>query len=102
MSIQVNKKYNTFTPSSGTVSRTFEFSSIDIRQLIITSATSSTTFDVILTNDNDVEVYKMINATGGIHELFSVPINGNCTLTVENASVDEVFTYYLSGIEDYA
>jgi hypothetical protein len=95
----INEQPGTFTPASGTVSVTLGVRQAELRQIIITSATSSTTFDAYIVNSNDREVYRTDNNTGQLIESFNIPIRENITLTVENASADEVFEYQITAVE---
>jgi len=98
----VYEQQGTITPSAGTANVSLTFSAGEAKILVITSATSTTTFDVKLINTFNAEVFRSENCTGTLVENMSIPIRGNATLTIYNASANELFTYYLGTIERYA
>jgi hypothetical protein len=103
MSLGINEHKGNITPSSGTALIPLGYDGAEIRQIIITPATSSTTFDVNIVNNYGSEVYEVTDNTGLLKENdANILMRHNGTLTIENASVDEVFTYYVSAIERYA
>lgn len=86
----------TFTPSSGTATVTLGFGDGVLMQIYVSAATSSTTFDVSLTDTGAIKVYDEQDITGTHNETgLIIPCYNNLTLTVENALVDELFTYQL-------
>jgi hypothetical protein len=84
------------TPTTGAVSVTAYCSSGFIRQIFLKSTTSSTTFDVTVTDANSDIVLHRENETGELNELVDLPTYpDNYVLAIANASVDEAFTYKL-------
>ena len=64
-----------------------------IRQIIVKAATSTTTFDFTITDNNNNIVYTTdTKATGTLRVELTIPISGICTFAVANSSVDEAFT----------
>lgn len=62
------------------------------RQIYVKSATTTTTFDVTITDEKDVEIQKFTDAIGVINDLTPVPVHGVVTVTISGASADEAFT----------
>ena len=88
-------KQGTMTASAGTASVTIPAIDGKCVLLHVSSATSSTTFDVRLTDKFSINVLDDTDATGIYNQLTQIPVYGNFTLTVRNASVNEVFTYLI-------
>jgi len=99
MSIMVSPKIRTLTASSGSASGSLLLSYGFIKQIVVKAATSTTTFDVKLTNTDSVIVYEEIDIIGELNELLELPFYGNLTLNISNASVDENFTVYTAARE---
>jgi len=88
--------HGSMTPTTGTVAVTAYCASGFIRQVFLKSATSSTTFDVTITDSNSDVVFSRENETGEISEYVDLPVYpANYALTISNASVDEAFSYKL-------
>lgn len=85
----------TITPSSGTATASLTLTDGVMKQLFIKPATSTTTYDVKLTDLNSLDVYEEQDVTGTLSDLTEFPIYGNMTLTIFNASADEAFQYLL-------
>jgi hypothetical protein len=86
----------TMTASTGTISKTIQTMHGFINQIYVKSATASTTFDVKITDDGSRNIYYTLNETGLLNELIKLPTLNPVTLTIENASRDEAFSYYIS------
>jgi len=98
--ILINTSHNTITASSGTAAATILSSGGLMKQLFVKPATSSTTFDVSITDVYDNVVFEREDNTGILNELeVNLPEYGNYTLTVSNASADEAFAYVISSLE---
>ena len=95
----IRDQKGTFTPSAGLASVTIRLNDCLLKQIAIDSTTSSTTFDVKITNSRSIDVYDVDDFTGYALETVDIPLSGNATLTIDNASVDEVFTYYVSCLD---
>ena len=92
----------TITPSSGSGSVSLVIAHAVLGEIVITSANSSTTFDVTITNAKGVVVYDDQSNIGTLRETVTIPMRGVATLAIYNSSADEAFTYYVSLIESYA
>jgi len=84
------EKYN-ITPSSGTIGQNISAGGKMLKHVFIKATTSSTTFDAKLTDIYSNIVFVRDDNTGELNELLELPSIGNWTLTITNASVDEVF-----------
>ena len=96
MSIIVHRETGTITPSGGTVSVNVVCGCNVLQQIIISPATSTTTYDVKLTDIFSIDIFEREDETGKLNEDSKwLPMYGNLTLTISGASADEVFTYLL-------
>lgn len=91
MSILNNPIKKTLTPSSGSASETFSTQGI-CYQILVKPTTASTQYDVQLTDSNSLVVYKRTSEVGTLNDLTSLPLAGAYTVSLANATVDEVFT----------
>jgi hypothetical protein len=82
------------TASSGAWS--FNTPKIDnglLKQIILESATGTTTFNFKITDERDLTVYNTeTSSTGKLREELEIPLKGIHTLAVDTSSVDELFT----------
>lgn len=80
------------TTSAGTVAKTIFSGGGNIcYEMFVKAATSTTTFDVSLTDRFGLEVYTRDNNVGELSENIQKIAYGNWTLNITNASADEVF-----------
>ena len=96
MAIMNHIENGTITASAGTGSSNIRAGNNILMQIFIKATTSSTTFDVSLTDIHDNVMLRRLDETGELNELMEVPAYGNWTLTIANASVDEDFDYLLA------
>ena len=61
------------------------------RQVYVKSASSDTTFDLVLTDEDDIEVRKWTNQTGIVNDLTPFFVRGVYTLAISSASENEDF-----------
>ena len=88
------------TPATGDWSDNTENIIGDMGQQIYVKATTSTTvFDVVITNSDDIEVRKFTDVTGVLNDLTPFPMSGIHTVAIENATVDEEFKVRLCVFE---
>ena len=88
------EKYN-ITPVSGTVGQTIFTGRNMLRHIFVKATTGTTTFDAKLTDIYGNDVFIRDDYTGELNELLEFPAIGNWTLTITNASADEVFNVLL-------
>jgi hypothetical protein len=86
-----------YTPSATTVSgawsgNTERMSGGLCRQVYVKSATSTTTFDVSLTDEDDIEIRTWEDQTGEVNDLTPFLIRGKYTFAISSATADEAFT----------
>ena len=62
------------------------------REIIISPATSTTVYNLTITNDNSLTVFKSSSITGDFIEEVALPLRGVYTVAVTSATVDELFT----------
>lgn len=80
------------TASSGAISVTTS-ESIDgmCRNVLVSPATSTTTWDMTITDGDAFIIFKRTKKAGDLSELIDLPMRGQYTIAIANASVDEVF-----------
>ena len=87
------KYYQTPTTVSGSwAGNTEAMVGMLCRQIYVKSTTTTTTFDVTVTDEKNVEIQKFTDAIGLINDLTPLPVEGIVTVTISSASADEVFT----------
>lgn len=90
------EKYD-LTAASGTVAKTIYTGQGNIcYEIFVKAATSSTTFDVTLTDIYGNVTFERLDNTGQLSEMLQKITYGNWTLTILNASADEVFNVALT------
>lgn len=62
-----------------------------MRQILIRSTVSTTTFDFKVTDANGVLIRQFLSATGVINDVTPTPVTGDFTLDIFNASPDDSF-----------
>lgn len=70
-----------------------------LKHIFIKAATSSTTFDISLTDKYSNITTNYDDNTGVLTESTEIMSYGDWTLTISNASVDEAFTIHLTFLE---
>ena len=91
MSIFNNQIRKTLTASSGSASDTFITHGI-CHQILVKPTTSTTTYDFSLTDSGSIVVYESTDETGTMNDFITLPVSGNYTASIANASVDEDFS----------
>jgi len=82
----------TGTTSSGALSTNTVAALTGIaREIIISPATSSTTYNLTITNDNSLDMFISESITGDFIEEVALPMRGVYTVTVDQATKDEEF-----------
>jgi hypothetical protein len=61
------------------------------REIIISPATSTTTYNLTITNDNSLDVFISNSITGDFIEEVALPFRGIYTVAISNATKDELF-----------
>jgi len=85
------EKYQ-LTAAAGTVSKTIFTGGGNVcYEVFVEAATSTTTFDVTLTDRYGFITFEREDNTGKLSEMLQKIAYGNWTLTIANASVDEAF-----------
>ena len=81
------------TSSSGTISvNTDDLVSVLCRLIVIKSASTDTTYDFKITNNKNVIIYHKEGITNDLIDNIVLPMKSINTLTILNASTDELFT----------
>ena len=82
----------TGTTSSGALSTNTVAALTGIaREIIISPATSSTQYNLTITNDNSLDMFISESITGDFIEEVALPMRGVYTVTVDQATRDEEF-----------
>ena len=63
-----------------------------IKQVIVVPTSESTTYDVNIINPLGAIIYERTSESGTISELTDIPTNGIYTVSITNATVDEIIT----------
>ena len=83
----------TGTASSGAISTNTVAALQGIaREIIISPATSTTVYNLTITNDNSLTVFKSSSITGDFIEEVALPFRGVYTVAVSSSTRDELFT----------
>lgn len=93
MPVSVHPENGTITAVLGTISANISSYQSEIKFLFVKAATSTTTFDVTLTDIFNNVILQRTDVTGELSEQLVLPGYGNVTLTILNSSVDEDFDY---------
>lgn len=91
MSILNNRISRTLTASSGSASDTFSATGL-CHQILVKPETSSTQYDISLTDSASVVIFKRTSEVGTMNELVTLPLIGAYTVAIDNATVDEDHT----------
>ena len=87
------RHYKEITPTGGTGS----FNTEDLRgvnrQFLLSSATSSTTYDFTMVDDKSITVLSQKGCKGIYQYINPMGLFGKYTITITNASVDELFKW---------
>lgn len=94
MSILVNPIRKTLTTSSGSASDTFSSTGICL-QILVEPTTSSTQYDISITDSSDTVVFSRVDETGTFNELLGLPLAGTYTFSIDNATNDEDNTVFI-------
>lgn len=77
---------------SGTASASFILTHGILTKLVVTPATESTVYDIVIVERNSVDFFVERDIRGTYNETdMGEPIYSNITITIENASADEQF-----------
>ena len=88
----IHSENMTGTTSSGALStNTVAALSGIAREIIISPATSTTTYNLVITNDNSLTVFKSSSIEGDFIEEVALPFRGVYTVAVSQATKDEEF-----------
>ena len=88
----VHKDRLTGTTSSGALTLTSSrFCGVLCSQIMVAPATSSTTYDLSITDSDSDTVFDDFNVEGTLLREVRIPMSGVYTITISNASADEAF-----------
>jgi hypothetical protein len=80
----------------GDLTKMFVVNNSLLKQIIISPATGSTTYDFNITDVNGKNVYEETNCSGEFNQIVELPIYGNVYVNIENSSVDENYGIILT------
>lgn len=66
-----------------------------LSQIYVRAATATTTFDVLIIDENDFQIRRFITATEFVNDLTPTPIVGHIKIRIQNSTVDEAFQVLL-------
>ena len=90
MSILNNHIRRTLTASSGSASDTFT-SHGTCQQILVKPTTSTTQYDVSLTDSGSLVILKRTSEVGTLNDEICIPFAGAYTISIDNATVNEDF-----------
>lgn len=93
MIIHIDKLTINTIAGEGSVN-TSEFRGI-CHNLLVKSASVDTSFDISITDQDDITIYERISEQGEISEITVIPLRGIYTVSILNATKDEKFTIKL-------
>lgn len=99
--IQVVHKKGTLVAALGLVSMSIRLNHTLLKHLIVKAATSTTTFNVALTDVDGLAIFNLEDVTGELNEILDeIPTHYDVTLAITASSVaSESFTYKLNAVE---
>lgn len=93
----ISEHYGTITTAAGTASVTFKVQQGRLEKIWIAPTTATTRYDFKFTDYHSYDTFIEEDIEGTYSETdVGEPIYENFTLTIENATEDEVFTYLLA------
>jgi len=99
MATLIHPERVTGTASSGTFTVSTQRLNGIMRQVNVTPATLTNVYDIKITDSQNFDIYERTSITGCIGDEVALPVHGINTITVTNATIDEVFEIEL-GIQD--
>jgi len=94
--ILIDSRPDTGTTVLGELQKLFIINNSLLKQIIISPASESTTYDFNITDVNGKNVYEETNCSGEFNQLVEVPIYGNIYLNIKNSSRDEEYSIILT------
>ena len=92
----IHLQYFTESTSSGTFAVNTDAAFMGImRQLLVSPATASTTYNLTITDSDDLDIYCDTSITGNYAPEVAIPVRGVYTVTIDSATADESFTIKL-------
>ena len=88
------------TPAGGTFQGNITSLNCLCHNVIVDPTTSNTQYDFQIINPDSQVIFERTSETGTLSELTSLPLYGNYTLKILNATVDEPFAINLVSRED--
>jgi len=96
----IHKEILSGTPSLGDLAVNTEVTFMGVlRQIIVSPATSTTTYNLTITDDNSLDMFCESSITGSYAPEVALPVRGIYTITIDSATNDELFTIVL-GVEE--
>ena len=95
MAIIAHVERYSITAAAGAISQTIRTGDNILYDIQVEAATSGTTFDVNLVDRYDNTIFEREDITGRLSEILQKLAHGNWTLSIANASKDEVFKVLL-------
>jgi len=96
MSHNIHKEILSVTASSGSASiNTNRFLNGLLREVISSPATSDTVYDITITSPEERIIYETLSQSGDLADEVVIPVRGIQTVSIANATVDEVFSINL-------
>ena len=66
-----------------------------VREILVRPATPTTQYNLVITNDSSLTVFKATSITGDLAEEVALPFRGIFTMAIDSSTKDELFTMAL-------
>jgi len=96
----IHSEYLTGSTVSGELSLNTHVTLAGIaREILVKPATSTTRYNITITNANSLDIFYSESITGKFAEEIALPIRGGYTVTIDSATKDEAFVVELMIVE---
>jgi len=90
--LTIHREIQTESTSSGTLEVNTDFSFMGIlRQIVINPTTSTNTYNLEITDNQDLKVFCESSITGHFAPEVAIPVRGVYTVSIDSATIDESF-----------
>lgn len=87
------------TASTSLILTTTKFSGVRLVNIYVNPATASTTYDLLIEDSSGDDIFEELGIQGQLNRTVRIATFGSHTITISNASADEVFVVKL-GLEE--
>jgi len=88
----IHKSQFSLTPSSGSASgNTSQFLNGLLREVLAKPLTGTTQYDLTITSPEGLTIFQATSQVGDLADEIAIPVRGVHTVSITNATVDELF-----------